>query len=99
MSADSHITALERKRSLPVIMTENVTDIRIDKFTVRQRLGRGGMGAVYEGHDPALDRRVAIKTLTAVGPCEELFLLVEDGLGGERPLHGGFADRSAVTAE
>ena len=46
-------------------MTENVSDIRIDKFTVLQRLGRGGMGAVYEGHDPALDRRVAIKTLSA----------------------------------
>ena len=46
-------------------MTDNDTDIRIDKFTVRQRIGRGGMGAVYEGHDPALDRRVAIKTLTA----------------------------------
>ncbi|TDI36543.1 MAG: serine/threonine protein kinase [Acidobacteria bacterium] len=46
-------------------MTDNDTEIRIDKFTVLQRLGRGGMGAVYEGHDPALDRRVAIKTLAA----------------------------------
>ena len=46
-------------------MTDNDTEIRIGKFTVLQRLGRGGMGAVYEGHDPALDRRVAIKTLTA----------------------------------
>ena len=31
---------------------------------VVRRIGRGGMGAVYEGYDPALDRRVAIKTLT-----------------------------------
>lgn len=46
-------------------MTDNDTDVRIGKFTIIRRLGRGGMGAVYEGHDPTLDRRVAIKTLTA----------------------------------
>lgn len=46
-------------------MTDKDTDVRIGKFTIVRRLGRGGMGAVYEGYDPALDRRVAIKTLTA----------------------------------
>lgn len=46
-------------------MTDKDTDVRIGKFTIIRRLGRGGMGAVYEGHDPALDRHVAIKTLTA----------------------------------
>jgi serine/threonine protein kinase len=46
-------------------MTDKDTDVRIGKFTIIRRLGRGGMGAVYEGYDPALDRRVAIKTLTA----------------------------------
>lgn len=46
-------------------MTDRDTDVRIGKFTIIRRLGRGGMGAVYEGYDPALDRRVAIKTLTA----------------------------------
>lgn len=46
-------------------MTERTTDVRIGKFIIVQRLGRGGMGAVYEGYDPALDRHVAIKTLTS----------------------------------
>ncbi|HSF16787.1 MAG TPA: protein kinase [Vicinamibacteria bacterium] len=46
-------------------MVEKDTDVRIGKFSVLRRLGRGGMGAVYEGYDPALDRRVAIKTLTS----------------------------------
>ncbi len=46
-------------------MTDKDTDVRIGKFTIIRRLGRGGMGAAYEGHDPALDRSVAIKTLTA----------------------------------
>ena len=45
-------------------MSEKQTELHIGKFTIRRRLGRGGMGAVYEGYDPALDRRVAIKTLT-----------------------------------
>ncbi|MFQ5789608.1 MAG: serine/threonine-protein kinase, partial [Acidobacteriota bacterium] len=39
-------------------------EIKLGKFRIVRRLGRGGMGAVYEGHDPGLDRRVAIKTLT-----------------------------------
>ncbi|HXV59335.1 MAG TPA: protein kinase [Vicinamibacteria bacterium] len=46
-------------------MVQKDTDVRIGKFSVLRRLGRGGMGAVYEGYDPALDRRVAIKTLTS----------------------------------
>jgi serine/threonine-protein kinase len=32
-------------------------------YQVKGKLGEGGMGAVYEGYDPQLDRRVAIKVL------------------------------------
>ncbi|MFO0905239.1 MAG: family 16 glycoside hydrolase, partial [Pirellulales bacterium] len=35
----------------------------LGKYTILQRLGQGGMGVVYLGHDARLDRRVAIKVL------------------------------------
>jgi len=38
-----------------------VAPARIGRFAVAHRLGSGGMGVVYAGHDPELDRPVAIK--------------------------------------
>lgn len=48
-----------------------MTEVRIGKFEVVRRLGRGGMGTVYEGYDRSLDRRVAIKTLTLEALSDE----------------------------
>ncbi len=36
---------------------------KIDKYQIRGILGSGAMGIVYEGFDPHIERRVAIKTL------------------------------------
>ncbi|MHC4484695.1 MAG: protein kinase domain-containing protein [Planctomycetota bacterium] len=38
---------------------------QIGTFLIERELGRGGMGAVYLGHDTKLDRPVAIKSLPA----------------------------------
>src|SRR5689334_13599172 len=35
----------------------------LGKYEIRRPLGRGAMGIVYEGWDPTLARRVAIKTV------------------------------------
>ena len=40
---------------------------RIGRYVVTGRIGRGGMGMVYRGYDEALEREVAVKTLTAEG--------------------------------
>lgn len=40
-----------------------MTDRRFGRYHVVRPLGMGAMGQVYEGHDPQIDRRVAIKTI------------------------------------
>ena len=35
----------------------------LGKYEVKRSLGRGAMGTVYEGWDPIIARRVAIKTV------------------------------------
>ncbi len=40
---------------------------RIGKYLLTGRIGRGGMGVVYRGRDEALERDVALKTLTGEG--------------------------------
>jgi serine/threonine-protein kinase len=43
---------------------------RIGRFRIDGELGRGGMGVVYQGHDPDLGRDVAVKVLHA-GLCDD----------------------------
>jgi serine/threonine-protein kinase len=44
-------------------MAPNLLGNTLGKYELRGTLGRGAMGTVYDGWDPAIDRRVAIKTV------------------------------------
>src|SRR5712691_11990115 len=37
---------------------------KIGKYEVRERIGRGGMGMIYKAHDPVLNRAVALKVIS-----------------------------------
>jgi len=37
--------------------------VRLGRYEIRQELGAGAMGKIYEGFDPAIGRKLAIKTL------------------------------------
>src|SRR5580692_8193370 len=43
----------------------------LGKYELRGTLGRGAMGIVYDGWDPLIDRRVAIKTVRLVDADDE----------------------------
>src|SRR5436309_9363513 len=43
----------------------------LGKYEVRREMGRGAMGIVYEGYDPMIKRRVALKTIRSDQPGAE----------------------------
>ena len=44
-------------------MNNNLIGTQLGKYQIQAEIGRGGMGAVYRGYDPLLDRYVAVKVL------------------------------------
>ena len=44
---------------------------RLGRYGLRRVLGKGAMGVVYEGFDPNLSRRVAVKTIQKSAVIDE----------------------------
>ena len=55
-------------------MTDNLVGKQLGKYQIQAALGKGGMGMVYIGYDPLLDRKVAIKVLAPHLVWEEGFV-------------------------
>ncbi len=51
-------------------MSSSIPD-HISKYAITRVLGQGSMGVVYEGFDPDIERKVAIKTLINVAPSQD----------------------------
>ena len=67
---------------------------KIGKYTIARELGKGAMGTVYEGFDPVIERRVAIKTilrevLEAVETEEAVARFKREAQAGGRLNHPG----------
>jgi ABC-type branched-subunit amino acid transport system substrate-binding protein len=55
-------------------MTDKLVGEQLGKYQIQAALGKGGMGMVYAGYDPLLDRKVAIKVLAPHLVWEEGFV-------------------------
>lgn len=53
---------------------QSLVGYRLGKYEIRAEIGRGGMGAVYKGYDPLLDRYLAVKVLAPHLVWEEEFV-------------------------
>ncbi len=69
----------------------NLIGTQLGKYEILEEVGRGGMGAVYKGYDPALDRHVAVKVLAPHLVWEKEFVerFVREARAAARLKHPG----------
>jgi class 3 adenylate cyclase/tRNA A-37 threonylcarbamoyl transferase component Bud32 len=63
VAPEPHPAAVTGGGTVPGRAAAGATPTSLGKYEVRRELGRGAMGIVYEGWDPGIERRVALKTV------------------------------------
>ena len=71
--------------------SSNLVGTQLGKYEIRAEIGRGGMGAVYKGYDPTLDRYVAVNVLAPhlVWDKESVQRFVREARAAARLKHAG----------
>src|SRR6185436_12954974 len=74
-SSNTDATADDGRRTMPIPNAEPAPQLErgamLGRYLVLHQLGEGGMGVVYSAYDPELDRKVAVKLISA-GASEDL---------------------------
>jgi serine/threonine-protein kinase len=63
----------------------------VKRYDVIRCVGEGGMGRIYEAHDPVLDRRVALKVMKPGVPLEQRLRFRREAIFGARFCHPSIA--------
>ncbi len=71
--------------------------VSIGRFSIAQRIGQGGMGTVYLGVDPELERKVAIKVVRDLGGNVEEIERARRSLEREARAAAGLTHPNVVT--
>jgi serine/threonine-protein kinase len=89
METESHVPAPDPDAAAPGVPLADGSGRMLGKYRLGRRLGRGGMGVVYEAEDTLLKRRVAVKLLpdSAAADPETVQRFVREGRSVARLNH------------